>query len=87
MSWNYRVVKHVRGDGNPPHGDTSYNVHEVYYNEDGSVRGWTDREVSPHGEDAKEFRGSLMLYQAAMKRPVLVIRDGKPAGDEAPIKS
>ena len=86
MGWNYRVVKHVKGDGTPPNGDTDYGVYEVYYNEDGTVRGWTERAVSPGGETPKEFRGSLMLYTAAMKRPVLVIRDEKVAGEEQAIR-
>lgn len=82
MSWNYRVVKFVRGEGTPPNGETFYAVHEVYYNEDGTVRGWTQSAVSPNGETSQEFCGSKVLYQAAYKRLVLVIADGKVTGEE-----
>jgi hypothetical protein len=87
MGWNYRVMKHIKGDGAPPHGETFYAIHEVYYNDDGTVRGWTEKKVSPCGETPKEFLGSLMLYQGAVIKPVLVVRNGRTTGEEAPIKA
>jgi len=36
MSWNYRVIKQEDGD------ESHYGIHEVYYNDDGSLFCYTD---------------------------------------------
>jgi hypothetical protein len=48
-----------------------YAVHEVYYNEDGEIDGWTAQPVSPAGDDLKQLDSDLSLFSAALSLPVL----------------
>ena len=75
-TWNHRVIK--RPDSVD---EWYYCIHEVYYDEDGSVYLWTENGVragSDSVEGVKEFLG-LMLE--ACNKPVLVEQDGKLISD------
>lgn len=69
MAWNYRVIEkevhHAEGT------DLLYEIHEVYYAEDGSIEGWTESEVAPSGSDLEELRSDLANFQGALSRPAL----------------
>jgi hypothetical protein len=68
MSWNYRIVQYVNGDG--------YGLHEVYYDEDGEAWCMTQEPasfVAGLDEGPKGIRqGLLMARVDAIKRPVFV---------------
>ncbi|MBW1835147.1 MAG: hypothetical protein JRI62_10590 [Deltaproteobacteria bacterium] len=55
--WNYRVIrKHYKES------DTNtYQIHEVYYKEDGAIEGWTESAVEPLGETPDELREDIRL--------------------------
>ncbi|CAI3936769.1 unnamed protein product [Commensalibacter communis] len=60
--WNYRVMKSsVNGLG----------IYEVYYNEDGSIQGFSHNIVSPRGDSLKELNDDLLLYVKALEKPIL----------------
>ena len=45
MSWNYRVVLGQ---------EDSYTIHEIYYNEDMSIKAWIESPASPYGASASK---------------------------------
>ncbi|WP_157369157.1 hypothetical protein [Zavarzinella formosa] len=61
MSWNYRVM--VR--------DGEHAIHEVIYDDDGRITGYTAEPVFPAGESAEAFAAEFALYSLAPLRPVL----------------
>ncbi len=66
-TWDYRVLRKT-----DPNADTvSYEVHEVYYHEDGSIDRWTAGSVRPYGETVEELREDLRHFLHAFRRPVL----------------
>lgn len=64
-TWNYRVICKTAN------GDTTYQVHEVYYREDGSVDCWTQEPVEPLGVSEAQLRNDLHAFLAAFRLPVL----------------
>ncbi len=49
----------------------TYQVHEVYYREDGGIEGWTQESVAPMGETAAELREDIRYFLHAFRRPIL----------------
>lgn len=63
MSWNYRIFRHRHGPG-----DTTYALHEAYYNEKGKCDGWTKEAITSHGFSVKELIDILeMMLNDAKK--------------------
>lgn len=54
--WNYKVVQH----------DGYVGLHEVYYNKDGTIVGWTD--PVQIGNDLEDLKGSLELMLKDIER-------------------
>ena len=50
MKWSYRLLKTKDGD------DDFYQIHEVYYDKDGKVNGWTANAVTVGGHRIAEVR-------------------------------
>jgi len=72
--WNYRVI--LRG--------ATYAIHEVYYREDGSIKGATKEPVFPVGESVKELEEEISHYAKALELPFLNYEEivGKAEDDE-----
>ena len=51
--WNNRIIKHEKG------GVTWYSVHEVFYNEDGSIYAHTEDSITIVGETKSETIGQV----------------------------
>ena len=77
MGWNHRVIRRSNAPSTDP--EWNYQVHEVYYKEDGSIEAWTENPVAPVGEDLSELRSDISHYSEALEQPVLkeVKRNGK----------
>jgi hypothetical protein len=67
--WNHRVCK------NTEQGEIFYNIHEVYYDDDGKVEGWTQNAVAPLGNDLDELRNELKWMLEALDKPILDLAD------------
>ena len=70
--WNYRVIKRTYENPIDP-GDPldEYTVCEVYYYEDGSIKGWT--EPVPASADTAEDLGKVFdMMLEALDKPILV---------------
>ena len=65
MSWNYRVIEKKDGTG------TTFAIHEVYYDEEGSPYLCTINAVAPMGETLEDLRADVKFYNTALEKPVL----------------
>lgn len=79
MSWNYRVMRRVFG------GEESFSIHEVYYNEDGSLRNWTTEPQAVSVETLDDLRRLLEWMAEALDKPVLDWHDSKAASESISI--
>lgn len=71
MSWNYRMTRTDTGDG-----EYVYAVREVYYYDDNvSIRGWTDRPVSLIGESPEDIESDLRFIWGVFQKPVIDVTD------------
>ncbi len=61
MSWNYRVVER----------NGFFNIHEVYYDENGVPWSCTAEPSFPQGETLEELQEDTAWYQNALTKPVL----------------
>ena len=65
--WNNRVIKHEKD------GTTWYSVHEVFYNEDGSIYAYTDNAITIIGETEEEaVEQAEQILRDIKDTPVLV---------------
>ena len=65
--WNNRVIKHEKD------GATWYSVHEVFYNEDGSIYAYTDDAIAIIGETEEEaVECAEQILRDIKDTPVLV---------------
>lgn len=71
MNWNYRLIDLSHENG----GEPWVELHEVFYEDDGSLMGYTP--VSAGGEDAQDLRQSLRWMMDALDHPVLRVEDFK----------
>jgi hypothetical protein len=68
MHWNHRVIVRLEGL------EQLYELHEVYYRDDGSIEGWTAGPVRVMGDSVKEMKQSLRWMLKAMDKPVLTVK-------------
>ena len=54
-SWNYRVIRKVDKETDT----VTYQVHEVYYADNGTIEGWAKNAVKPIGENLFELREDI----------------------------
>jgi len=62
--WNYRVMKRISNE------EDIFFITEVYYQDDGSVIGWTEGKDA-WGENPDELRQALTWMLEALDKPVL----------------
>ena len=82
MAWNYRLVKTIIEEERLDRPYTNYEIHEVYYDDDGNPDGMTTNPVSAHciedarftDEECKEdIIAQLEMMLADMKKhPVFI---------------
>ncbi|MFT3928771.1 MAG: hypothetical protein QM709_00625 [Spongiibacteraceae bacterium] len=66
-NWNYRVIR----KSCQRTGTVTYQVHEVYYAEDGRIDCWTQQPVEPLGTSEAQLRNDVHAFLAAFRQPVL----------------
>ena len=78
--WNYRIIKKKI----PEHNENSYQIHEVHYEDDGSICGWTKNPISPYGTSQGELREDIRYQLSAFRKPILTEanEDGSLVSDE-----
>jgi hypothetical protein len=66
MSWNYRVLAFK----DPMH-EVVFQIHEVYYKEDGSLRAYGTNPAIMLSEDLKGLRWAANQVKKALSKPVI----------------
>ena len=66
-NWNYRIIRKAC----PRTGTVTYQVHEVYYAEDGRIDCWTQQPVEPLGTSEAQLRNDVHAFLAAFRQPLL----------------
>lgn len=74
--WNYRVVeKNITNKidcSNIEYDTTSYEIHEVYYDEDDNITMWSAESISPYGEGClKDLEVDIKFMFEACSKPIL----------------
>jgi hypothetical protein len=69
MSWNYRVLKHVAGE------EEWYQIHDVYYRRNGSIRACSEEAHTPFGETVEELQEEFKLMKIAFDMPTIPYED------------
>jgi hypothetical protein len=62
MYWNHRLVKGPAGE---------FTMREVYYDDDGTIIGWTEDPIAPFGNTTEEIIVELDRMSEACHKPVL----------------
>ena len=65
MSWNYRVIKTKDGE------DDFYQIHEVYYSENGKINGYTSKGATVGGNSIKEIKWVLEQMLEAINKEII----------------
>ena len=69
MTWNYRVCKSVwKEDG---YEEVNFEIHEVYYNKDGSIWAVSSNGIAAHAENVKSLGWTLNKMKEALKKEVI----------------
>ena len=68
--WNHRIIRHIE---HRTHMDDSiyYAIHEVYYDEDGKVKGWTEEPIRILEESLEDLKATLQRLSESFNNPVL----------------
>ena len=74
--WNYRVVeKNIKDKidcSEIVYDNTSYSIHEIYYDEDGNITMWSAESISPYGEGClKDLEVDIKFMFEACSKPIL----------------
>jgi len=70
--WNYRVVEK----------NTSYSIHEIYYDEDGNITMWSAESIIAYGEGCvKDLKADLEYMLEACSKPILKESDLPDSGE------
>jgi hypothetical protein len=67
VTWNYRVIAKKCSKSEL----VTYQIHEVYYTENGNIDCWTQQPVEPLGTTEAHLRNDLHAFLAAFRSPVL----------------
>jgi hypothetical protein len=83
--WNHRVIHkyHEKTD------DHTFHIHEVYYDDNGTIEGWTKSPVEPMGKTPNELREEVRYFIKTFQKPILIekVNEGKEVlvpDEEAP---
>jgi hypothetical protein len=72
MGWNHRVLAHEHK------GEIYFDIHEVYYDDNGTPNGYTENPVSVGGESLKGIGWTLNRMKECLKKPILWAGDKFP---------
>lgn len=70
-TWNYRVIATPHAPKSDNYGPVEYGIHEVYYDADGRITGWTEQGVAPGGDSWDDLDDDLSHMVRALSLPTL----------------
>mgnify|MGYP003432318788 FL=1 len=65
MTWNYRVIQNTKDD------EDFYYIKEVYYDQDGNIKLYSEDSIAPHGLTYDELREDLEMMLNAFNYPII----------------
>jgi hypothetical protein len=65
--WNYRIMKRKNEEG-----EFDYGIHEVYYDENGKVKGWTERSMTTTCDSEENLKFDLERMIKAFEKETLI---------------
>lgn len=68
--WNYRVMKRLNSQGK-----YDYGIHEVYYDDDGKINGWTEDSMVPVCPSEKDILYELEVMKRAFEQETLLYEE------------
>ena len=71
MTWNHRVVRRTYKYATMPD-KYLYQIHEVYYNEEGEVDSYTLEPVANCGNTLVELAEEIEMFKKCLNHPVLI---------------
>jgi hypothetical protein len=73
--WNYRIIRKYYKESQ----SSTYQIHEVHYDDENVIEGWTQSPVEPMGESLAELRNDIQYFLKAFQKPVLteIVKNGK----------
>ena len=69
MSWNHRILAHKDGD------DYYYQIHEVYYDDNGNPESYTTNGVSVGAESINGIEWTLDKMKECLDKPILSVEN------------
>lgn len=69
MTWNYRICFRPSDRG------AGFNIHEVYYGENGEIKLYTQRPVGPWGDSPAELYDTMKMMMDSFDKDVLDLDD------------
>ena len=69
MNWNYRVMKRKNESG-----EYEFGIYEVYYDENGNIKGWTANALTPVCPSVEDLLCELNLMVDALKEDTLIYK-------------
>jgi hypothetical protein len=66
-SWNYRVIKKYSACTQ----ETTFQIHEVYYRNNGTIDCWNSEPVEPLGVSEANLRNDIHAFLCAFRLPIL----------------
>ena len=73
MGWNHRILAKKYKE------DLFFEIHEVYYNKDGVLDGYTKNAISVGGDSLKSITWTLNKMLECRKKPILWAGDDFPS--------
>jgi hypothetical protein len=86
--WNHRVMRRTYISGGSEINEVIDSIHEVYYDADNIVAGWTDDAVTPtfylnEDDDQTSILDDIKRFERATTMPILDYETGKEITDES----
>lgn len=66
MNWNYRIMKRKISES-----EYEFGIFEVYYNEDGSIKGYSENSMTPVVDSPEGLKYEIEIMLKAFDKEVL----------------
>lgn len=70
MTWNYRVMKRKNSGG-----EFEFGIYEVYYDENGKVKGWTEDSMTPVCSSSDDLKYEMQVMMGAFEQEALEYKE------------
>jgi len=68
--WNYRIMKRKNDQG-----QCVFGIYEVFYDDDGKLKGWTENSLTPVCESEDDVKAEMKIMMGAFDLETLTLED------------